>query len=280
MDRELWKPFLGFTYVRETGAEIENFLFSVSRAGCDACDENFEIIRENDYEFYTLHVLLEGYGFFRIAGREYFLKKGDVFLITPGQAHMYCNRSSSSLVLLWVELQGGNCKEIFSRFSITGTYVLQNLQADKMVAQLLEMLRHMKEGERNVYESAGEVYTLLMYLLEAAEKVTSQQLPGTLLQALVYIDYNFMEQMRVQELAERLHVSHTYLNRLFQKSMGLSPNKYINMKRMEYACYLLRTTKMSCAEISEKIGMYDNAYFYKVFKKAIGMTPVDYRDEK
>lgn len=199
-------------------------------------------------------------------------------MITPGQAHMYCNRSSSSLVLLWAELRGGNCKEIFSRFSMTGTYALQNLQADKMAGQLLEMLRHMKEGERNVYESAGKIYTLLMYLLEAAEKVTSHQLSGTLLQALAYIDHNFMEQLRVQELADKLHVSHTYLNRLFQKSMGLSPSKYVNMKRMEYACYLLRTTSMSCAEIGEKVGMYDNAYFYKVFKKAIGMTPVNYRE--
>lgn len=38
MERELWEPFLGFTYVKDTGAETEDFLFSVSRAGCDACD--------------------------------------------------------------------------------------------------------------------------------------------------------------------------------------------------------------------------------------------------
>ncbi len=280
MEREHWEELLGFGYARGTEVKTDKFLFSVSRAGCSECNENFEIIRENDYKFYTIHVLLEGYGFFQIAGKEYFLKKGDVFLITPGQAHMYCNRSSSSLVLLWAEMQGGNCKEIFSRFSITGMYTLQNLQADKLIRQLLDMLWHMKEGKKNVYESSGEVYTLLMYLLETAEGVPRQQLPKPLLQALSYIDENFTEQIRIQELADQLHVSHTYLNRLFHKSMGLSPNRYITMKRVEYACYLLKTTEMSCDEISERIGLYDNAYFYKVFKKAVGMTPVSYRNGK
>lgn len=279
MEANQWKQLLGYSYHAPRDRKKEAFLFSVSRAGCTLCNENFEIKREGDYGYYALHILLDGYGFFQIADRSYFLKKGDIFLIPPGQAHMYCNSSSSSLVLLWIELSGGSLSEIFSYFRSTELYTLQNASGGKLESKLTDILRGLKAGNgENLYEQSGEVYVLLMYLLETAREVSVRKLPDLVADALTYIDDNFTGQIRIKELAGRLHISQTYLNRLFHRSLGITPMKYVSMKRIEYACYLLQNSSLSCEKISEKAGMYDNAYFYKIFKSVMGMTPVQYRE--
>lgn len=280
MEKEKWASVLNWHF-QEEKEKREEFLFSAVRAGCTCCDEDFYVQREKEYEYYTVHILLEGYGFFRIAGREYFLKKGDVFLIIPGQAHMYCSRLESKHVLLWAELRGGSCREIFSRFSEVRGYALQNMETEKMVEKLLCLLLNRKnrgENKENRYEESTEIYDFLMCLLEMAENMKKRP-SDAFVQAVEYIDRSFTENISVQKLAESLHISQGYLNRLFRNGMGVSPVKYIMMKRMAYACYLLRTTGLSCEKISETVGMYDNAYFYRIFRRVMGMTPVQYRKQ-
>lgn len=280
MGKEKWEPVLNW-YFEEEKENAEKFLFSAVRAGCTCCNEDFYVQREKEYAYYTVHILLDGYGFFRIAGREYFLKKGDIFLITPGQAHMYCSRLESKPVLLWAELCGGSCREIFSRFSAVGGYALQNMGTEKIRDKLLCLLLNRKNREENKgnrYEESAEIYDFLMCLLEMAENIKKRP-SDAFVQAAEYIDRNFTENISIQKLAESLHISQGYLNRLFRNGMGVSPVKYITMKRMEYACYLLRTTELSCEKISEAVGMYDNAYFYRIFRRVMGMTPVQYKKQ-
>lgn len=57
----------------------------------------------------------------------------------------------------------------------------------------------------------------------------------------------------------------------------MSPKRYMLMKRIEYACYLLETTELTSEKISERIGMYDNACFYRNFKAVMKTTPAAYR---
>ena len=194
---------------------------------------------------------------------------------------MYCSRLESEPVLLWAELRGGSCREIFSRFSAVRGYALQNIETEKMVEKLLCLLLNRKnrgENKENRYEESAEIYDFLMCLLEMAENMKKRP-SDAFVQAAEYIDRNFTESISVQKLAESLHISQRYLNRLFRNGMGVSPVKYIMMKRMEHACYLLRTTELSCEKISGAVGMYDNAYFYRIFRRVMGMTPVQYRKQ-
>lgn len=281
MEREEWRLLENYYYEAGSRTEREPFLFRISRAGCTSCGKDFCIDRKEEYPYYTVHILLDGYGMFRIGNKNYFLKKGDAFLITPGRAHMYSNYSSSELVLLWLEISGGNCRELFSYFQSREMYVIQKESTDKAAGMLLEILDYLKAGgSTHIYECSAKVYSFLMYLHEAARNLHPERRPDPLEQALAYIDGNFTSAIKIQELAKSVHISHTYLNRLFAKGIGMSPKRYILMKRMEYACYLLENTGLSSEEISGRIGMYDNACFYRSFKSVMGTTPVAYRKEQ
>lgn len=273
------KNVLHFNYRLATPPANDNFLFHVIRAGCSYFDEDFEIIRDNNYPYYTVHFVFDGCGIFHISKKEHLLKKGDAFIIFPGEAHDYSNYSHSSLGLLWIELSGSNCKELFSYLLSNNQYVFKNVSTEKAGQQLLDILEYLSPPVTiNKYELSSKIYTFIMYLLDLMTGIPTKNTPALIVKALTYIDENFTGQIQIRDIADNLHISHTYLTKLFQKNVGVTPVKYINMKRIEYACYLLQNTDLSCDSISDKTGIYDNAYFHKMFKSVKGMTPVQYKE--
>ncbi|MBQ8718811.1 MAG: AraC family transcriptional regulator, partial [Clostridia bacterium] len=61
---------------------------------------------------------------------------------------------------------------------------------------------------------------------------------------------------------------------------GMNPAQYKMHSKINKAKLLLRsTTEIPIEEIADGLGVYDNAYFHKVFAKTTGMTPKQYRDK-
>ncbi len=74
-----------------------------------------------------------------------------------------------------------------------------------------------------------------------------------------------------------MHLSSTYICTLFKNETGVTLNQYITLFRMDKAKELLSDPKNKIADISAKVGYSDGNYFGKSFKKAVGMTPGEYR---
>ena len=109
------QQFLPDTTYRAKTTLPHPLLFQVNRAGCSYCCNDFSITREREYPYYTIHYIFDGCGFFHIAGQDYLLKKGDIFIRSPpSRCHAYRNSSSEPLGLIWMELSGGMCRELFS----------------------------------------------------------------------------------------------------------------------------------------------------------------------
>ena len=80
-----------------------------------------------------------------------------------------------------------------------------------------------------------------------------------------------------RKLAANSNISLTYYHKLFKKKTGLSPNQYILMKKLNYACNLLTAPDLSINSISEMSGFSSVYYFSKIFKKHFLVSPHDYR---
>ncbi len=92
-----------------------------------------------------------------------------------------------------------------------------------------------------------------------------------------YISINYTQDISLHELSGRNHVSEEHLSRLFKKELGVPLTTYIRDLRTKKAAELLKTSKLSIAEIAMYVGYPDSNYFVKVFKKRYGMTPSTYR---
>lgn len=92
-----------------------------------------------------------------------------------------------------------------------------------------------------------------------------------------YLEDHFREDPSLIDLAEEFFVSPTYLSKRFKEKTGGNISQYIEKLKMEHAKTMLIVSEVPVTEIALEVGYMDSNYFSRVFKKATGMTPRDFR---
>ena len=78
-------------------------------------------------------------------------------------------------------------------------------------------------------------------------------------------------------LAARLHCDLTWLSRAIRRLSGCTYTELVQKKRLNQACFLLRSTALSVLDISMAVGYENFSYFHRIFKQTFGQTPRQYR---
>lgn len=91
------------------------------------------------------------------------------------------------------------------------------------------------------------------------------------------VDADLTADLSLRALAESFRVSSSYLSTLFKKETGLTVTEYVNKARMDFAMRLLGTTKLQVQTIAQHCGILDVNYFSKLFKKHVGLSPMEWR---
>lgn len=92
------------------------------------------------------------------------------------------------------------------------------------------------------------------------------------------IDSDLTADLSLNVQAKLLYVNASYLSTLFKKETGSTLTDYVNRKRIDQAIFLLNSTAMQIQTIAQHCGIPDVNYFTKTFKKYIGKTPKEYRE--
>lgn len=129
-------------------------------------------------------------------------------------------------------------------------------------------------------------------LLEAPEKggTQDQQLEGEkevanllVVKAIQYIEVHYGGKITLKDMAGELHLSPNYLCELFKRHTGKNLMEFVTEYRMQKAKSYLSHVEYKVAEVAEVAGMvgYKEAkYFSSAFKKAYGITPLEYRNRR
>lgn len=95
-----------------------------------------------------------------------------------------------------------------------------------------------------------------------------------------YIDGNYMqEDLSMQGVADRFDISLSYLGKLMKYELGKTFIEYLTEVRMENAKKILQEENISIKihEVAQLVGYSSQHYFSRVFKKEIGITPIEYK---
>ncbi len=97
--------------------------------------------------------------------------------------------------------------------------------------------------------------------------------------AITLIDSDLTTDLSLRKQAELLNVNASYLSSLFKKETGVTLTEYVSKKRIDHAAFLLTSTNMQIQAIAQQCGIFDVNYFTKTFKKIMGKTPKEYRED-
>ena len=132
-------------------------------------------------------------------------------------------------------------------------------------------------------ETAGDLLKRLDEALGPEEAEAQPETAGSFhgnasIQAILqYIQGHYCEKLRLKDLAAKFYLNPGYCSTLFVKATGRTFPEYLTALRVERACGLLRNSSLSISEIASAVGIDDYFYFGKVFKKATGISPGEYR---
>ena len=99
-------------------------------------------------------------------------------------------------------------------------------------------------------------------------------------QAKQYIELNYAKDIDLDEVSKYLQISPYYFSKLFKKKTGKNFIEYLTQIRMEHAKILLSSSSMSMKEICMEVGYSDANYFSRAFKKNVGLSPTEYKEER
>ncbi len=92
-----------------------------------------------------------------------------------------------------------------------------------------------------------------------------------------WLQEHYMEPFDLEKLSDEVHLSKSYVSRVFKRETGSSLTEYLTILRMKQACQLLQMSEEPIEMISESVGLGSVSYFIQLFKRMIGTTPHQYR---
>lgn len=216
-------------------------------------------------ENYLMHYIYAGRGYYTAAGQTYTVTAGQVFIVHPHETVYYEPDHADPWHYCWVEFA--------TRLDIPRLkteYVLDAHYAEH-IFRALSATDELMFGRE--YYVSGKILEFLSTLarpgVEASRKTFVDR-------AVMYIRKNYTHAITIEELAEYLGVSHSYLSTMFRRQMGVSPHQYLMDVRLENAAALMAEHGYSVSEAALSAG-YGNVYnFSKMFKKKYGVSPRQY----
>ncbi|WP_105616509.1 response regulator transcription factor [Vallitalea okinawensis] len=174
-----------------------------------------------------------------------------------------CKNTISSMYLKYICMEivkkiyegcSGRIREDFQE-SLESIFNAQSLTKLKKI--LIEMIEH---------EEAKQLHPIDKSQKNVIEKVIK------------IIRRDYMKDISLQMIAEKVYLSPSYLSHLFKKEIGESLVQFITSYRLEMAKELLEETNLKVIDISKQVGYSNLSYFGTVFKNHYGMTPAKYRE--
>ena len=147
-----------------------------------------------------------------------------------------------------------------------------NSQLDKSVLNF-DVIDHFNDVE----ELIQYIYTLIIDFIQPG-CISDMKSRNKIKLAVKYIEDNYFLDFSITDLAYEYAMSPNYFSTSFKEETGMTIVNYTKKLRMEKACELLEKTGQSVAEISQAVGYSDSQYFFRVFKKEMGITPLQYRN--
>jgi len=221
--------------------------------------------------YYLIHYVVSGKGIFQREGREYLLSPGQCFVILPGQTTYYRADSTDPWCYIWL----GFTASLPLPRRMTEP-ILQSETAASLFPAMLSYLQSEITGPE-IY-LAARLWDLYSHF--ACHDRATLALPhdeSLMLRAKNLIETEYMLDLTVQGLADRLHLDRSYFSTLFKRQFGRSPQQYLVDHRLSVAALLLTRYHYTPAQAARACGYTDGCNFSRMFRRKYGATPSAFR---
>lgn len=251
----------------------------------------FVMTYEHTHEYIEIFYLKSGACYYSVNGNEFHLLAGELFIVPPGVSHctryegpVNCERVLISInPALVPDSFAASHKDILEDISRSSKIVLSKSGRVKVDEYIDLMLR--ENASPDEYSAEMLVLQTMLLLLTFKRKgvfvyetlSAKSGIPYDIEQAMHHIAMNYAGTITLEETADLVGLSPTYLSKKFSRVTGRSFAEYINYIRLRQAAQKLLTTDDNITKISYDCGFNSSNYFKDCFKKTYKLSPREYR---
>ena len=253
----------------------------------------------HNHNYYELVYVIRGMAQHIVNGEHRILSKGNYFLLSPNDEHMYVSLNSDPFKIINLMFDPS---VIDSKFTLETPFEEiikhpligvsdKNFVASPLATHYSDNSSSMKaiflnsvdeyHKKRIGYMNVLKL-NIIKAIIECVRNVSSDK-DNTSKSLFVdeiikYTNDHYAENVSLSALCNSLGYSVPYVSRVFKEQTGMNFSEYLVNLRIQKACSLLLSTNMSVQDIINAVGYSNTEFFYRAFKKIMGETPTKFRN--
>jgi two-component system response regulator YesN len=149
---------------------------------------------------------------------------------------------------------------------------------EKSFDELYASMERAAEDARTVVSLVESYRHAIVGIGEALESPTSARQGRGTQQAVAFVREHSGEPITRDQAARVAGFAPDYFSRIFKRDVGSTFEEYLLEQRLGRAKQMLGGTGLGVERVGQICGFHSRSYFHRMFKKRMGMTPVQFRE--
>ncbi len=244
-------------------------------------------VREEPINQYVFIYCIDGSGWFKLGENTYTVASNQYFILPAGVPHSYGADEHTPWTIYWIHFKGktashhakGLAQPVEIRSSIHSR-ISDRLELFEEIYRTLEM-GFSKENVSYASSAFHHYLGTLRYIQQYRDVVRNDAQQNDIVTAAIHcMKENLGKKLSLEDIAHHTGYSSSHFSSLFHKRTGYAPLSYFNQLKIQQACKLLDFTDMKINQICYNVGIDDTYYFSRLFKKIMGISPSEYKNQK
>jgi AraC family transcriptional regulator of arabinose operon len=248
--------------------------FNIELVGTTTCESVYVKTRSKSPD-YIFEYIVEGSGTLIVDSQNYYPKTGDAYILHKGRTHTYYPNKNDLWIKIWFNVTGIFVEKLLEAYELCDTVIINDFNKKK----LFEDMYNIANSDIDVNEILKKCefkFHEILYAFHQTNSISKTQ------NKIAYkikniLDNNIYSQINLKEIGNILFISTAQIIKIFKREYGKTPHEYLIEKRIITSTILLKSTNLSINQISDQLNFADQHYFSNVFKKNVGVSPLNYR---
>jgi AraC-like DNA-binding protein len=240
----------------------------------------------NGGDGYLLHFVLRGALWHRLRDRQCTARPGDACLLDLAETVTYGNAGRGTVEFYWVLFSGRDVPVIFQELRARQDPLYVKLPLAQVRAVFRELMDMVAKYDPLREARISALLTMLLAELFESRRPSVEPhairrrrtiLSEMVKRSLDYISRGYDHPITIKEMSTVIGASQFHFTRLFHREIGMPPTAYLNRYRVERAKELLEHSNCSIAAVGRRVGIPNQNYFARLFRRIVGTSPRRYR---
>lgn len=257
--------------------------FYITDIGFFPCAKFHYRERQSGISEYILIFCIKGEGTVKFNDKVFIIEEGYIIIIPPNTPHVYYSNNNNPWDIFWVHFNGDYSQYFFKNYKFENK-IQCNLDSFRNITLLFS-------NTINILEKGLTENNLVFASQSLCHMVSSILLNNTSFDshvnsklkyidnAIIYMNHNLNKILTLDDISKAIGVSRSHTSLIFKEETGHSPVDFFTHLKIQNSCSFLKYSDTPIKEISSHFGYEDQYYFSRVFKKIMGTSPLQYRQE-